>query len=339
MNHKTLISAVVAATLMTSTAMAEPLSIWGGGAQGASTYTDVYVPQIISVLENQALAGYQWGGVSAGTLANAAMVTTNPTNLAVGQYDLLKNLNGTVGPDGTPYAFTILNSDIGPECLYFVTKQKGYDTFGDFLGNAFQITLATGKVGSGSLGTFENLSQIYPDMQTMEVQNYDNAAQIVEAVRTGKATHGFFVMRPDPQSKTFKEINDAGMTIIPAVDFGLEDDYKFLELKVANGGIFGIGGNAKSVTTACTSVALITGDPNSTAGQALSPRDAKRLQVTIQKVGSLPSEQLRPNISSWADMWDSLQVVAGDKLTQALEASKTALENAKSQLETVINKG
>lgn len=315
--------------LMTTSAFADPgpLAIWGGGKQGDSTYTDVYVPSVVSALEGQALAGYVWGGVSQGTVYNAEMVTKYPTNLAVGQYDLLKDLNGQLGPNGQPYQFTILAKDIGPECLYLVTKQPGYNTFGDFLGNAFQISVATGGELSGSYGTFKKLTTIYPDLQQMVVENVGSAPDIVDAVTNGKATHGFFVMRPDPQSNTFKAIKEAGLTIIPVIDFGLQDDYQFLDLKVANGGFLGIGGNAKTVQTACTSVSLITGDPNGVAAATLTPRDKKRLEVTIQRVGSMTEDSLRPTISSWADMWDSLTVITGDKLKEAMEASKKALDD------------
>lgn len=328
-SFSTMLSAAVIA-LMSTTAFAEgpgPMAIWGGGKAGASTYTDVYVPAVIDALESKALAGYSWGGPSEGTVANAGTVTANPTNLALGQLDLLKDLNGKIGPDGKPYAFTILAEDIGPECLYLVTNQPGYNTFGDFLGNAFQINVATGGELSGSYGTFKKLTTIYPELNEMLVDNVGSAVDIVNAVKSGKDTHGFFVMRPDPQSTTFKAIADAGLTIIPVIDFGLQDDYQFLELKVANGGFLGIGGSAKSVQTACTSVSLITGDPTSEAALALTPRDQKRLQVTISRIAAMDPTTLRPNISSWADMWDNLQVLSGEKLKEALEASKKALED------------
>jgi len=321
---KTLMTSLAATVMFTATAVAEgPLSIWGGGSQGTSVYSDVYVPHIVKSLEGVALSGYQWGGASAGTIENAQRVTETPTNLAVGQLDLLRNLNGSLMDNGKPFAFTILADDIGPECLYLVTNQKGYNTFGDFLGNSFQITVATGGEKSGSFGTFLNLAKTYPQMNEMLYENVGSAIDIIGAVKSGKATHGFFVMRPDPQSETFKAINDAGMTIVPVVDYGLEENYKFLDLKVANGSLFS---GAKTVTTACTSVALITGSPTSEAALALTPRDAQRLKVTIERVGSISKENLRPNISSWADMWDSLKVAAKDQLAITMEASKVALE-------------
>lgn len=329
MKMKSFILSAATVALLTTSALADPgpMAVWGGGPAGASTYTDVYVPAVIDALKNKALSGYSWGGPSEGTIANAGTVTKFPTNLALGQFDLLRDLNGKIGPDGKPYAFTILAENIGPECLYLVTNQPGYNTFGDFLGNAFQISVATGGELSGSFGTFNKLKELFPDIDQMLVDNVGSAIDIVEAVKSGKDTHGFFVMRPDPQSATFKAISDAGMTIIPVVDFGLEGTYEFMELKVANGGFLGFGGG-QFVQTACTSVSLITGDVNSEAALALSPRDQKRLQVTIERVKAMDPNALRPNISSWADMWDSMTVLTGEKLQQALEASKAALEDA-----------
>lgn len=323
--NKTLMTSITALLMVTTSVSAAegPLAIWGGGAQGASVYTDVYVPHITKSLESVALSGYQWGGVSAGTLENAQRITETPTNLAVGQLDLLKSLNGTLMPNGKPYAFTILADDIGPECLYLVTKQPGYNTFGDFLGNSFQISVATGGPQSGSFGTFLNLAKTYPQMNEMLYENVGSAVDIVNAVAGGKTTHGFFVMRPDPQSATFKAIGEAGLTIVPVVDYGLEADYKFLDLKVSNGWLFAEG---KTVTTACTSVALITGSQTSEAATALTPRDFQRLKVTIDRVGTISKDNLKPNISSWADMWDNLKVAAKDQLKITMDASKVALE-------------
>jgi hypothetical protein len=326
MKLSTFTASLMAVTFLVTPAFAEggPLAVWGGGKPTTSTYTDVYVPHVISVLQSQALSGYQWGGVSEGTIDNAQKVTATPTNLAVGQLDLLRDLNGQLMPNGKPYAFTILNDNVGPECLYLVTAQPGYNTFGDFLGNAFQVSVATGGPKSGSFGTFMNIASMYPDMNDMTFDHVGSALDIVSAVKENKFTHGFFVMRPDPQSATFKAINDAKLTIIPVVDFGLQDEYNFLDLKVANGFLFGAG---KSVTTACTSVALITGSASGEVAQALPSRDQKRLEVTVQRVGSLTSDTLRPNISSWADMWDNLKSITGDQAKVLMEASKKAFED------------
>lgn len=298
--------------------------VWGGGDPAASAYSGVYVPRIIDVLGQNALTGYSWGGVSAGTLDNAIKVTKAPTNLAVGQWDILSSLKGTPMPDGSGnFAFTVLAQNIGPECLYMVTKQQGYNTWGDVVGNAWQIDLATDDVLSGSMGTWKVLAGVYPDLATLDrpVDNLKGAAAVIDAVISGKDTHGFFVQRPDPNSDLFKKIADNKLIFVPIIDFDLQDKYDFESLKVAYGGLFG---QDQYVETACTSVALITGDPAAVpAGSSLS----KRLAATIDRIQKVKADDLKPNLATWQDMWGSIKSVAGDDAKNLMDASKKALDD------------
>lgn len=308
---------------------AELKRVWGGGPVASSVYSGTYVPRIIEVLSENRLSGYTWGGESAGTVANAAAVSEFPTNLAVGQWDILQSLNGQPipGMSGHTYDFTVLAQDIGPECLYMVTDQDGYSTWGHVLGNAWDMTIATGSDGSGSLATLEILQGIYPDLLDANVQKIGSAGAIIDAVVSDPAIgHGFFVMRPDPASDTFKKIQDSGLTIVPIVDFELEDKYSFLDLKVAYGGFFGLGGNDSYLTTACTSVALITGNP----AKVTDNRVLRRLEATIERVGEVLAttpDAFKPNLAGWRDMFDSLKIATAAKAEEMMEASKVAFED------------
>lgn len=296
--------------------------VWGGGDPAASAYSGVYVPRVIDVLGQNALSGYTWGGKTAGTLDNAVRVAKAPTNLAVGQWDILSTLKGTPLPDGSGnFAFTVLAQNIGPECLYMVTKQPGYNTWGDVVGNAWQIDLATGTDLSGSMGTWKALSAVYPDLASLNspIQTYDDAGKIVDAVINGKATHGFFVQRPDPSSDVFKKIADNHLTYVPVIDFELQDKYNFESLKVGYGGLFG---QDAYVNTACTSVALITGDPTGVDGAL-----AKRLKATIDRISKVPADDLKPNLATWQDMWGSIKAIAANDTKAMMEASKKALDD------------
>jgi hypothetical protein len=295
--------------------------VWGGGKQGTSAYTDAYVPAVIKVLDSIHMTGYHWGGESQGTIANAESVTNNPTHLAVGQLDILSLIQGKPIPSqtGKNYSFTILQKNLGPECLYLVINDKTYKTFGDVLGNAWQLSLVTGGEKSGSFGTWQVLAATYPDdLKDMTVAHVGSNDDIIKAVKSQKDTVGFFVMRPDPNSAIFKSIKDADLTLVPVVDFEIEGKYDFKNMKVSHG-LF--GGNY--LTTACTSVALITGDP---ANPALADAKAKkRLDETIRRIAGVDSSAFRPNSDTWADMWDSLTEVAADESKQLMEASKAAL--------------
>src|SRR5580692_5690855 len=103
-----------------------PKAVWGGGPAASSAYSANYVPKVIEILDAQHLSGYAWGGVSQGTIANAETVTDHPTNLAVGQLDIFTLIKDQPipGRDGAKYQFTIVKSDMGPECLYLVTSDK-----------------------------------------------------------------------------------------------------------------------------------------------------------------------------------------------------------------------
>lgn len=327
MSH--LLGAAIAASLLASTALAagDPNRlVWGGGPQGQSTYTDAYVPAVINAVTNNRLSGYTWAGPSAGTLQNAQAVTEHPTNLALGQWDLLKDLNGKPipGTDKT-YAFTVLAENIGPECLYMVTNMPGYSTLGHVLGNSFDITLATGGDGSGSLATFEHLQSIFPELNDVVVEKVGTATQIVDTVAAGKATHGFFVMRPDPNSETFEKIASLGLTIVPVADYALEDEYTYANLKVSYGKFFWNGDSF--VSTACTSVALITGASQNVPAD--DTQQQRRLAAIIERLQAPGvAETMRPDLASWRDMWDNFKVVSADAIKDILEASKQALEDA-----------
>jgi hypothetical protein len=147
--------------------------VWGGGPKEQSSYSAKIVPAVIEQLDQVRLAGYEWSGPSQGTVMNAEMVSLNPTNLALGQGDLLPDLLGQQipgQPDGTVYAFTIVQPDIGNECLYLVTESPHYQTLGHFLGNAWAVSVATGNEGSGSYGTFKRLQTTYPELYDVEVK-------------------------------------------------------------------------------------------------------------------------------------------------------------------------
>ncbi len=329
----TLIITLFIISIMTTGAMAKQnradlKKVWGGGDPKSSTYSGKYVPHVIDILGQNRLSGYSWAGKSEGTTMNAQKVTENPTHLAVGQLDILRNLNGKPIPGGEGnYSFTILHENIGPEALFAITTNPNYKTWGDILSNAWDLTFYTGGAKSGSYGTLMGLMDIYPDLEDIEVVHAGGSMKIISAVKNDPSGFGFFVMRPDPNSDVFKAIDKAGLTMVPVVDFELEDLYEFMELKVANGGIFG---KAKYHTTAVTSVALITGSLES-----VNPKNKnyRRLQATIKRVGQLNQETLKPNLKGWKDMFDSMKKIAGNKAKAMMEASKKAASAAREKLE------
>ena len=305
-----------------------PKRVWGGGDPSSSTYSDAYVPHIIKILEENRLAGYTWAGKSESTVMNAEMITVNPTHLAVGQLDILRTLKDKPMPNGKGnYAFTILHENIGPECLYMITAQKGYTTWGHVLGNAWDLTILTDGVKSGSYLTLQGLIGTFPDLADVKIVNTSGAMEIINEVSSNTSSLGFIVMRPDPDSALFKEIAELGLSLVPVVDFELEERYEFLDLKVTHGGLFSSG---QFHTTACTSVALITGDISQVDKNDI--RTYKRLEATIDRIGAVSMEKMKPDLSSYRDMWDSIISASRQNISKIGDASKAALESLKARM-------
>lgn len=326
-----LVAAVAFALATPATAGSDKL-VWGGGKQSVSSYSGKYVPFVIKTLESKRMGGYKWAGVSQGTVENLEKVTLNPSHLAVVQYDIAKHMQGVAipGSDGKTYDFTVLHSNLGPECLYLVTKNKHYTTFGHVLGNAWDINMATGGEKSGSFGTWQALRTIYPDLGDIEVKHVGGTDRIINSVKRGTTAFGFFVMRPDPNNKVFKAIADANLNLVPVVDFDLEGKYEFKDLKIAHGAFLGFG-EARRHTTACTSVALITGNPKNAEGKTV-----RRVKATIKRMNELDSDDLRKGatekFTTWSDFVDSFKAVTKDKAKKLMAASQKAAQDAANAL-------
>ena len=299
--------------------IADPKAVWGGGKPESSAYSGVYVPAVIDALAkaNPPLPGYHWGGVSDGTVANAEIISEHPTNLAVGQLDILSALQGQPipGKNGEKYQFTILSSNLGPECLYIVTKDPNYKTLGDIVGNAWDLKGFTGGLKSGSNGTWNELKKLFPDLATVEMNNVADNLDLIHQVANTPGSFGFFVMRPDANSKVFETIAEQKLTIVPVVDEALQG-YNIFDMKVAHAAWYTFSGG-KSVMTSCTSVALITGDPTN-AALATDEKSKKRLAATIMRVKSLDPQLFQPDTSDWRDMVEGLQTVAADQAKEGL---------------------
>ncbi len=64
------------------------------------------------------------------------------------------------------------------------------------------------------------------------------------------------------------------------------------------------------ITTACTSVAVITGHLEN--ANPSDSRVTKRLQATIQRLRAVPDQDFKPQSKSWRDMFDNLKLAAPD---------------------------
>ncbi len=330
---KKMLLATSVIALLASSAHADDLKkVWGGGDKDVSVYSGTYVPLAIDNLTKARLAGYEWGGKSDGCVANLQKVTENPTNVAICQGDIVESEASKAA-----YKYTVVRSDLGYECLYATTALPGYDNFGHILGNAFDLTVHTTGAASGSMGSWARLKEIFPDLGDVTIVNHSNDKEAVAAAKVdadkGVSSIAFFVKRPDPENATFEFISENKMTFIPVVDFDIEDKgYSFPELPVENAGWGAlVGGKVKRVTTACTMVTLVTGDP------AALPADAssgvkKRLNETIARLREQPAADWQPKEGWYTKMMNDIADTAPSKLAELKKAAKDTVDSLGQQL-------
>lgn len=320
--------AVSALALIASTASADDLKkVWGGGDPAVSAYSGTYVPLAIENLANARLVGYEWGGKSDGCVDNMQKVTDNPTNLAICQGDMVAS-----EANKAKYKYTVLRTDLGYECLYAVTALPGYDNFGHIQGNAFDLTIHTTGAASGSMGSWARLAEVYPELADVTVVNHGNDKDAVAAAKAdaakGVAAIAFFVKRPDPENATFEYISQNKMTFIPVVESEIEDKgYSFPDLPVENAGWGAlVGGKVKRITTACTSIALITGDPAALPANAPS-KIVSRLTNTIERVQKQSTAEWQPKEGWFSKMMNDLADTAPSKLAELKKAAKDTADS------------
>ena len=161
---------------------------------------------------------------------------------------------------------------------------------------------------------------------------------------------------PDPSTAIFKDVAKSGGQMLPVIDrtilrqqVGGRKVYFAEETEVAQADWVKRGRN---VVTACTPIALITGDPSRVSGDK-ARQDQKDVIATVEK---LKSEDLVPpqslvqrllkrtrelsavSVEKMIDLSEKARVEAGPALDKAKEASERAYEKAKEATKEAMDK-
>lgn len=301
----------------------DTLQIWGGGAKEASFYSGTLVPLAEKAIKTLAFRSYSWGGVSPGCPANMQQVTTDPQDLAFCQLDMVR-----AAQNNGSFTGQIIRADIGDECLYLAT-QEGGRSFGDFVADAALASVLTAGATSGSAGTLAVLTGHYkeynPDLELLDVINTSGAADAMEKLANGDAPFAFFVQSPDPASKPFEIAAQNGLHFVPVWHDELADlGYELKSLPVTSAS-WSWSGGAKAgerVTTACTKIALITGDPT----QIVDEKERRRHQLLIDKIAGASAQTFQPtDNTSWLEVAAGIQSVAVSTATDLADAANERL--------------
>ncbi len=316
-----LLTGTIAGTLAAGTAgtaLADD-KIYTGGK--SSAYFTVFGPLLKDVLAKQFFK-YEVA-VSAGSLENLKQVAASPTSLALVQSDALM-LESSRNPD-LAKKFVLVRNDVAEECAFAVTAATNADrlaTWGDVENVGHRLTLITGPAESGSASTLDTIKATSDVLKDLPVTHAESIDAAIDAVIKGKADVAFFVQFPDISNPRFKQINDNKLAFIPVINRAIlrqtvneKPLYVATEVKVAGVQLLQMRKSEK-LTTACTPIAYIAGNPD-----LLPPGNSQiDLKELIQKLRAIDVEALRPKDAWFKQMLQNTAHATGAGLEAALQA-------------------
>lgn len=317
--------AISAAAVLASPALAQQ-AIHTGGQNGA--YHSTFCPPLPSALDKSFFQGYRCTQ-SGGTMDNIQKVTTKPSDVGFVQLDVLA-LTLRERPELAKQV-AVIRSDIACEGLWMVTKNTALKSYGDVLGFARRIPFVLPNQGSGSSASFKLLQSIDPDGlgRATNIKHVNDATAVINTVANASDNSvGFFVQFADPENANIKLMQEKGLNIIPVVSreitktkVGEQELYQIQSFSLKSGGLFTSG---EEKVTACTPVAVITGNPES----AKSPNDRDNQKDLIQALQSVPQGSLMPADNRIAKLLTSVRRVSQQAVNEMIAAADKAKEAA-----------
>lgn len=311
-----------------------PRAINTGGAQGA--YHTVFCPPLPPALTRVYFNNYACT-TSRGTLENIDRVLAYPSAIGFAQLDVFAREAARRGPEFA--RLTLVRRDIACEGLWMVTRNDRLTNLGDVQGFARRINFILPPRESGSAASFAFLRESDPEgLGRVPEANIryvaDSTAMIRAIAESTDGSVGFFVQFADPTNANIRLIVEQNLRTIPVVSREImrarvdnEAVYQVQEFALAEGGFLGIGGRARNATTACTPVAIFTGNPDAVpAGNA---RDDQR--DMIQRLREVPTTALLPQQTGIARIISGarrMSQTAVQGMEDAAEAARRAAERA-----------
>lgn len=325
MNPRHTLIAGAAALVMALPAAADELLT--GGTSGAY-YNDIG-PKVHEVL-NSALFRYPLKA-GKGSAGNFQAIVDNAMIVALGQADVYALMNAQ-----NPGKVISVPTGVR-ECLFAVTANPGIageregDGWGNMMSLARRMRVALPGEASGSAKTFEFIQSINEDMaQASNIRHHESTDEAIAAVARDLADVAFFVQMPDTGNPLFRSIKEKGLLWVGVGDRAMlrqeVDGTKIYDVDtVPVEETWGGFGSPKTLTTTCTQVVVMTGDP--------SRDDAADSQSLGEQVALLKESQDRfePDADWYKSMVGKIRDVstdATDKLLNAVDKASEAVNNA-----------
>lgn len=260
---------------------------------------------------------------SAGSQENIRQVAASPSAIGLVQSDSLSvemSRNADLAK-----RITIIRNDVADECAFAVTSAANaerLDTWGDVESYGRRLALITGPAESGSATTLAYIKSLSDSLKDVSVTNAESVDAAIDAVIGGKADVAFFVQFADVSNARFKKINGANLAFIPVINrailrqnVGGHPLFVPTEVKVTGMQLLKLRKSEK-LTTACTPIAYITGNPD-----LLAPGNAQEDQKDmIAKLRAVSVEALRPKDAWFKQMLQNTARATGAGLESVLQA-------------------
>jgi TRAP-type uncharacterized transport system substrate-binding protein len=296
---------------------------------------------------------------ASGSSETLTRITADPRHIGYSQLDVLAlEIEKGGGQDPAKNRFVVARADDTRECLFLATRNKQFSAYGDIQAYAHALRFILPPKESGTAATFAFLQKIDAD-GLGKAKSVTFAASADDAVRqalSAEDTLALFVQVPDPTTTIFKTVDEGGGQLIPVIDrtilrqqIGGQKVYFAEETEVSHARWVKSG---KTVVTACTPVAVVTGDPARVDGDK-ARQEHKDVIATIQKMKAedlLPQQNMLQRMlkrtkelsalstEKLMDMSEKARVAAGPAMEKAKEATEKAYEKAKEATKDAMDK-
>lgn len=304
-----------------------------GGETGA--YHSTFCPQVETQLK-KAKFDYTCT-TSEGSRENIQRVIGDPTQVGFSQLDVFALEGSTYGGDDL---FKVIRSDLGRECLFLVSRNPEFTSFGDIASYADQIRFILPPAKSGVTGTFEFLQQIDPDGlgRARNITYAESTDEAIDLALGADDTVTLVVQFPDPKNARFKSIQEQQGNIVPVIDrnilrqeIGGQKVYYAEETEIS---MPKWNKSAEKVVTACTPMVLFTGQP-SRVDDGNARKDQEDL---IKTIGAVKVEDLQPKQGFFAKLWKRTKEISAVSVEKMVEVSEKAREKAKPTLDKAMER-
>jgi len=297
------------------------------GSQGGA-YFSTFCPPLPSVMDKKFFSGYRCQ-TSGGTPDNIKQVVAHPSDVGFVQLDVLA-LQMKEQAD-LAKQISIVRSDIACEGLWMVTKNTALKSYGDVLGFARRIPFVLPGQTSGSAASFKYLQRIDPDGlgRATNIKYVNDTQTLINTVANAQDNQvGFFVQFADPENANIRLMQDKGLSVIPVVSreitkakVGEQDLYQVQSFSLKSSGLFT---SSDVRVTACTPVAVITGNPENqkTANEKDNQKDL------IEAISTVPASSLLPSEPRISKILSGVRRISGSALNEMLSAADKAKQAA-----------